>query len=166
MRTPGAEAGDSRAPTWYLVVTGVLAFGVLLGVWIALVGSADRQDDVAGVITAAIGATIGWVVTVEGRAVPRVRRRDLVQLARLLPELVTGTVAVYVATWRRVRHGGPAGGYRTIATDADGGGWAAARRSSVVTYLTSFTPESIVVDVDEDTGQATIHDFVARGAER
>jgi multisubunit Na+/H+ antiporter MnhE subunit len=153
-------AEDGRAPTWYLVATGLVAFGVLLGTWIALVGSADRQDDVAGLIVAAVGTAAGWVVTVRGRAVPRVHRADLILLVRLLPGLVTGAMAVYAATWKRVRRNGPPSGYRTVATDASGGGWAAARRSSVITYLQSFTPETILVDLDEDTGEATVHDFV------
>lgn len=159
----GSEAEDSRAPTWYLVTTGLVAFGTLLGIWIALVGAADLQDNIAGLIVAAVGTATGWVVTVQGKAVPRVHLADLAALARLLPELVTGSVAVYAATWRRARRHGPPSGYRTVATDASGGGWRAARRSSVVTYLTSFTPESILVDLDEDTGAATMHDFVARG---
>ncbi len=156
----GPEAEDSRAPTWYLVTTGLVAFGTLLGVWIALVGQADLQDNITGLIVAAVGTGTGWVVSVQGRAVPRVHLRDLAALSRLIPELVTGTVTVYAATWRRVRHGGPPSAYRKVGTDATGGGWRAARRSSVVTYLTSFTPQSILVDLDEDTGEATMHDFV------
>lgn len=157
----GSEAEDSRAPTWYLVATGVVAFGTLLGVWIALVGQADLQDNLAGLVVAAAGTGAGWLVTVRGRAVPRVRLADLVELARLMPELVTGAAAVYAATWRRVRHGGPPSGYRTVGTDATGGGWRGARRASVVTYLASFTPQSILVDLDDETGEAIMHDFVA-----
>lgn len=159
----GKESEDSGAPRWYLVATGLVAFGTLFGVWIALVGAADLQDNVAGLIVGGAGTASGWVVTVRGRAVPRVHLADLAALARLLPELVTGAVAVFAVTWRRARHGEPPSGYRTVDTDAAGGGWRAARRSSVVTYLTSFTPESILVDLDEDTGAATIHDFLARG---
>lgn len=157
------ETEGSRAPTWYLVLTGLVAFGSLLGVWIALVGSVDIQDNIAGLIVAAVGTATGWVVTLGGRAVPRVRRGDMVELARLMPRLVTGTASVYAATWSRVRHAGPPSGYRTVSTDVGGGGWPAARRSSVVTYLISFTPESILIDLDEDTGAATLHDFVMRG---
>ena len=87
------EAEESRAPTWYLVLTGLVAFGSLLGVWIALVGSVDIQDNIAGLIVAAVGTATGWVVTLGGRAVPRVRRGDMVELARMMPRLVTG--------WRR-----------------------------------------------------------------
>lgn len=162
-RHSGNETDAGRAPTWYLVLTGLLAFGSLFGVWIALVGAVDIQDDVAGLIVAAAGSASGWVVTVGGRAVPRVRRRDLLELARVAPGLATGAVSVYAAAWRRARHGGPPSGYRTVGTDVTGGGWPAARRSPVVTYLSSFTPESILVDLDANTGVATMHDFVARG---
>lgn len=157
-----SEAEDSRAPIWYLVLTGLVAFGVLFGVWIALVGSAGRQDDVAALVAAAVGAGVGWSINVRGRAVPQLRWRDVTDLARLGPQVVTQTVRVFAATWRRARGEGPPSGYRTIQTDATGGGWAASRRSSMLTFILSFAPETVLVDLDEETGEATVHDFVAR----
>ena len=60
---------------------------------------------------------------------------------------------------------GPPGGVRSVATDVRGGGWPAARRSGLVGGLLSFTPNTIVIDIDAETGVATVHDFVERPSE-
>ncbi len=157
---PPADDRDGRPPTAYLIAATVLSGGVMLGVWIALVGQADLQDNVAGLCVAAVGALFGWLVSVQGRAVPQFRAKDLRRVALLGPQLVTETVGIYAATWRRVRGRGAPGGYRRVATDAVGGGWRSARRNGVEVALLSFTPASIVVELDAETGVATVHDFV------
>jgi hypothetical protein len=95
--------------------------------------------------------------------VPELRRADLARLARFGPAMVTETVGVYAATWRRARGRGAPSGFRMLPTDVEGGGWRSARRSGVVTALLSFTPDTIVVDIDAETGSAKVHNFVARG---
>ncbi len=160
--TGPVEERGGRPRARHLVVGAAVSFGVLLGVWIALVGQADLQDNIAGLIAAAVGVLVGWLVSVQGRAVPQLRRGDLARVARLGPEVCRQTVGIYAATWRRVRGLGPPGGFRTVATDVGGGGWRSARRGAVVGALLSFTPDTIVVDIDTDTGVATVHDFVAR----
>jgi multisubunit Na+/H+ antiporter MnhE subunit len=159
-RHPAGLEGGVRPPLKYLIAGAFVAFGVLLGVWIALVGQADLQDNIAGLVAAGVGVLIVWFVSVEGRAVPSFRRSDVGALFRLAPQLCRQTVGVYVATWRRARGYGPPGGVRTIATDVRGGGWPAARRSGLVGALLSFTPSTIVIDIDAETGVATVHDFV------
>ena len=161
-RHPAGFEGGPRPPVARLIAGAVVAFGVLLGVWIALVGQADLQDNVAGLVAAGAGVLLMWFVSVEGRAAPSFRRSDLGALARLGPQLLRQTVGVYVATWQRARGYGPASGVRFVATDVSGGGWPAARRSGVVGALLSFTPDTIVIEIDADTGVATVHDFVAR----
>ena len=146
----------------YLIAGACVVFGGLLGVWIALVGQADLQDNVAGLVAAGVGVVVAWFVTVEGRAVPSFRRSDVGSLVRLGPRLCRQTVGVYVATWRRARGYGPPSGVRRVATDVSGGGWPAARRSGLVGGLLSFTPNTIVIDIDAETGVATVHDFVKR----
>ncbi len=146
----------------YLVAAGLVAGGVLLGVWISLVGQADLQDNVAGLIVAAVGLLAGWLLTVRGRAVPQFRRGDLMRIAAFAPQMVTQTAGVYAATWRCVRGRGKPSGLRMVATDVGGGGWRSARRSGVVAALLSFTPDTIVIEIDAETGVATVHDFVAQ----
>ena len=156
---------ESGPSVTYLIGAALAAFGVLFGVWIALVGQADLQDNVAGLVAAGVGVVAGWFVTVRGRAVPQLRRSDVVEVARLGPALCCQTIGVYRAAWRRVRGLGPPGGFRTVATDVGGGGWSAARRSAIVGALLSVTPNTIVVDIDAQSGVATVHDFVARPSE-
>jgi multisubunit Na+/H+ antiporter MnhE subunit len=157
----GADRGD-RPSVAYLIGAGLVAFGALFGVWIALVGQADLQDNLAGLVAAGVGVAVGWFVTVGGRAVPQLRRSDLVEVVRLGPALCRQTIGVYRAAWRRAQGLGPPGGFRTMATDVGGGGWTAARRSAIVGALLSVTPGTIVVDIDADSGLATVHDFVAQ----
>jgi multisubunit Na+/H+ antiporter MnhE subunit len=164
-RHPAGLEGGGRPPLRYLLAGACVAFGVLLGVWIALVGQADLQDNVAGLVAAGAGVLVAWFVSVEGRAVPSFRRSDVGALVRLGPQLCRQSVDVYVATWKRARGYGPPGGVRTVATDVSGGGWPAARRSGLVGGLLSFTPNTIVIDIDADTGVATVHDFVKRPTE-
>lgn len=162
---PAAPESDSLPSVAYLIAVAVVAGGILLGAWIALVGQADLQDNIAGLCVAGFGLLVGWLVSVQGRAVPQFHRSDLATIAGLGPRLVAETIAVYAATWRRVRGHGGCSGFRTLATDAGGGGWRSARRSGVVAALLSFTPDTVVVDIDAQTGVATVHDFVARVAQ-
>jgi hypothetical protein len=157
---PAGLEGGARPSLRYLIAGAFLAFGVLFGVWIALVGQADLQDNVAGLVAAGAGVLIVWFVSVEGRAVPSFHRSDLGVLFRLGPQLCRETAGVYLATWRRAWGYGPPGGTRTVATDVRGGGWPAARRSGMVGGLLSFTPNTIVIDIDAETGVAIVHDFV------
>lgn len=143
-------------------MTFLVAGAVLVGVWIALVGQADLQDNVAGLIAGTVSLVVGWVVSVRGRAVPQFRAGDLRRIAVLAPHLVSETASVYAATWRRARGRGAPSGYRTVHTDVGGGGWASARRSGVVVALLSFTPAAVVIDVDPESGDAVVHDFAAR----
>jgi multisubunit Na+/H+ antiporter MnhE subunit len=157
-----AGTDRDRASILYLLVAGSVAGGVLLGVWIALVGQADLQDNIAGLIAVGTALVFAWLVSVRGRAVPQFRRADLVRIAAFAPQTITQTAGVYVATWRRVRGRGQPGGFRTVTTEVGGGGgWRSARRSGVVAALLSFTPDTIVIDIDAETGVATVHDFVA-----
>jgi multisubunit Na+/H+ antiporter MnhE subunit len=162
---PAGLEGGARPPVRYLVAGAFVVFGVLLGVWIALVGQADFQDNLAGLVVASAGVLVAWFVSVEGRAVPSFRRSDVGALVRLGPQLCRQTVSVYVATWQRARGYGPPSGVRRVATDVSGGGWPAARRSGLVGGLLSFTPNTIVIDIDPETGVATVHDFVASSTE-
>jgi hypothetical protein len=159
---PAADR-DGRPPVPY-VVAFVLAAGVVLfGTWVALVGQSDLQDDVAGGVAAVIGVFAGWMVSDKGRAIPQFRFADIKRIVGFGPQLATQTIGIYAATWRRVRCGQGSSGMRTVTTDVGGGGWRAARRSAVVGALLSFTPDTIVIDIDAETGLATVHDFVAEG---
>ncbi|MCU4182781.1 Na+/H+ antiporter subunit E [Acidiferrimicrobium sp. IK] len=162
---PAGGDRDERPRVAYLVAVTLVSGGLMFGVWIALVGQADLQDNLAGLCVSGAGALFGWLVAARGRAVPQLRAGDLRRLVLLGPQLVAQTVAVYRATWRRARGRGEPGGYRTVPTDAGGGGWRSSRRSAVEAALLSFTPATVVVDIDAETGTAAVHDFVTRGGD-
>jgi hypothetical protein len=65
-----ATDGDGRPSTGYLIGAGLVAGGVLFGVWIALVGQADLQDNVAGVMVVATCLVAGWLVPVQDGRCP------------------------------------------------------------------------------------------------
>lgn len=156
--------GERRErPGWaYCALFAGLTFALLFWLWILLVGELDLEDALAGVVAAAAGTGAGWAATHAGRALPQLRRRDAARLARAVPALFTETVAVYGAAARHAL-GRPIGAAtRTVPTDAAGGGWAAARRSSVVGALESLTPGRIVIDIDHESGDAVVHELRAR----
>ena len=113
----------------------------------------------AGLVAAAAGLSLGWLVSVRGRAIPQLRWGDVRTLVALGPKMVTESIAVFAATWSRVRGRGSPSRTRTVTTDVGGGGWQAARRSGVVAALLSAAPATVVIDIDAESGEALVHDF-------
>ena len=109
MTGPIGEDRNARPSVPYLIGAALVVFGVLFGVWIALVGQADLQDNAAGLVTAGVGVVVAWFVSVRGRAVPQLRRSDMVEMIRLGPALCRQTIGVYRVAWRR------AGGWALLA---------------------------------------------------
>lgn len=143
-------------------VAAVVSFGLLFWLWTLLVGAIDLEDVLAGLVTAAAACGVGWLATQRGRATPRFAARDLAELARMAPRLLTETAEVYAAAARHAT-GRPVGGRtRTVRTDVRGGGWPGARRSAVVAALQSFTPGRIVIELDTESGEALVHELHAR----
>ncbi|MGH9171643.1 MAG: Na+/H+ antiporter subunit E [Acidimicrobiales bacterium] len=157
------DSSDGETPPRRLLAAGAaISFSLLLGMWIALVGAFDIQDLVAGAVAASVSVGVGYLISQRGRALPSFHRGDLRLFAGLLPRMFTETVEVYVQTARRARHGGQPSRLRTVATDAQGGGWRGARRSAVIGAVLSATPNTVLVDIDAG-GMATVHEFVVRG---
>lgn len=160
---PHREDGRPDRPRPILMVLGgLLAFGVLLGVWIALAGQPDTQDLVAGSATAVVAVATGYYVSRQGRALPGFRWTDVGMLVALPGQLVVETWQVFVAAARKLAGKEMAGSWSTVAvdTDTESGGWRAARRDAVLTVLMSASPNTIVVDIDADAGTALIHRMV------
>jgi multisubunit Na+/H+ antiporter MnhE subunit len=145
-----------------MVLGGLLTFGLLLGVWIALAGQPDTQDLVAGSATAVVAVAIGFSVSRQGRALPGFRWTDVGMLVALPGQLVVETWRVFVAAARKLAGKDVAGSWSTVAVDTgtESGGWRAARRDAVLTALMSASPNTIVVDIDADAGTALIHRMV------
>ena len=161
------DAGADRPRTVLVVLGGVLAFGCLLGVWIALAGQPDDQDLVAGSGSAAVAVAVGFFVSQRGRALPSIRLADLKLLVALPKKVVVETGQVFVAVVRKAAgKGEQTGSWGTIPLSPPTGheisstGWPAARRDSVLTVLLSAAPNTIVADIDAAAGTALIHSLV------
>jgi multisubunit Na+/H+ antiporter MnhE subunit len=156
---------DPEQPRWVLVVLGgLVAFGALVGVWIALAGQPDEQDLVAGACAAAVCVLLGLVVGRAGQVLPSFTRRDLALVASLPKKVVVETAQVFAMAARKpFEAGGAVGTWSTVPVDtpptaADGtGGWRAARRDAVLSALMSASPRTIVVEIDTGARTALIH---------
>jgi hypothetical protein len=160
-RVTGAPiVDDAPPPPPRLVLAGVVAFVVMLGMWIALVGEWDVQDVITGACADAAAITFGWFVSRGGRALPALHREDLAELARIVPRTVVETGRVFAAAARRAAGGGQGGVMITVQTGPGAPGWRGARRAGVLGALLSVTPNSYVVDLEPETGRATVHELV------
>lgn len=153
---PGPER-----PRWLFLVTGgLLCAGALLGMWIVLAGQPDAQDLVAGSVAAVLAVGVGYLVSQRGRMVPSVRAADLQTLAAVPWQVVAETGQVFALAARKAS-GRPAapGALCTVPLDAgpDVRGWPAARREAVLTALLSAAPNTVVVDIDMESGTALVH---------
>lgn len=160
--------GDQEPPAvWLVILGGVVTFAVLLGVWIALVGQVDEQDLVGGScplhqplgqVAAAAAVAVGFVVSRNGRALPRLRRCDLSKICRFPAALVVDSAKVFALAARKACGRQVAGGsWVEVPVYIEGDSWRAARRASVDTVLMSVTPGDIVVDLDHRQGTALVH---------
>lgn len=143
-----------------LILAVVVAFVLLVGMYIALVGEWDSQDLVTGAGAAGAALVAGGFVSQWGRALPAFRRRDLAEVARIVPRTVVETVQVFAAAARQVRGHGEPSRTLTVETDSGAPGWRGARRAGVLGALLSVTPNSYVIDLDPQSGSATIHELV------
>lgn len=163
-----AGGRDPDAPrTPFVVAGGLVTFGILLGVWIALAGAADGQDLVAGAAASAVAVGAGYLLSRRGKALPRLTTGDLPTLGRLPLRLVVESAQVFALAARKAcgRRVAP-GTWVEVPVVVDGSGWRAARRDSVVTLLMSMTPNDIVADLDADTGVALVHRLIGGKPDR
>ena len=128
--------------------------GVSLGIWLLTlstfswaelaVGSACSL--IVGVVAAAVQRTVGvrWAATASA-----LRPLHVVPLA-----IVTDAAQVVPLPFRRR---GLRGRFETVDVDAAGSSPEAATRRAIATLATTVTPASIVIDVDGESGDMTIH---------
>jgi hypothetical protein len=136
-------------------------FAGLLVLWLALVGTVQDVERIAGLSAAAIGATAAEVVRSQGLLRFRVEWRWLRLLWKPLLRVVPDFFVVLAALPRRSRGqfvelDFPTGGKRAVD---------AGRRAFAV-VAPSLAPNRLVVDVDAESGQALVHDLVPSSAPR
>ena len=130
-------------------------FAVLLVLWLVFVGTVQDVEIIAGLCAAAIGATAAEVVRSQGLLGFRVEWRWLRQTSKPLLRVIPDFFVVLVALARR-----RPGGFRTVPFPTGGTRDVDAGRRAFITLASSLGPNSLVIDVDEESGEVLVHDLV------
>jgi hypothetical protein len=133
---------------------------LLFGFWVLLVGTGDWLELLAGGCAASLAAA--------AQAVARRRsgRHTLVGLreaARAAPVLWRALVELGLVLGS-LRSGRPHGAFRRLAVPVRGRGAPRTGLRALATLVGTFPPNTIVVDVDPETGDALVHDLDPRRA--
>jgi hypothetical protein len=136
-------------------------FAALFLLWLALVGTVQDVEQIAGLGAAAIGATVAEVIRSQGLLRYRVEWRWLRLLWKPLWRVVPDFFLVLSALVRR-----PHGRFRSLEFPAGGERAVDAGRRAFAVVAPSLAPNRLVVDVDKETGRALVHDLVPSSAPR
>ena len=142
-----------RVPAWLAWFAGLFLL------WLLLVGNLAGTERIAGLFAAAIGATAAEIVRSLGLFEFRVERRWLARTPKQLASAFFGFFVV-LRTLARPRSGTfrtaefPTGGERAV--DHGRRAWAA--------FAGSLGPNTLVVDLDPNSGLALLHDLVSQAA--
>jgi multisubunit Na+/H+ antiporter MnhE subunit len=141
----------TRVAAWLAWFAGLLLF------WLALVGTVEDLELVAGLCAAALGATAVEVVRSQGLLRLRVEWRWLRQLWKPLLRVLPDFFVVLAALARP-----PRGRMRTVDFPTGGQRDVDVGRRAFVALASSLAPNSLVVDLDEESGAALVHELVPR----
>jgi multisubunit Na+/H+ antiporter MnhE subunit len=136
-------------------------FVVLNGVWLALVATLNWQEEIAGVISAAIGATAAEAVQAQGLIQARLKLRWLGGLWIVPWGVVQETWLVFAILARaivrreRVRGRFVCELYPHVGEDP-----ADEARRALYKIEASIAPNTYVVGYDEETGSMLLHQLV------
>jgi multisubunit Na+/H+ antiporter MnhE subunit len=142
----------------------LLRWLVLMVIWLALTDTKNTQDVLAGIVAAALGATVAGLVTRRGSPKPVAKSLALLQLGprrllRPLGRLVVDTGILTAALGRRLAGRRVRGSFRAVRFRPD-----APRRSAAGRALTevwgSLTPNRYVVGTDDEEQLLLIHELV------
>jgi hypothetical protein len=133
--------------------------GGLFVLYLALVGTVQELELVAGLAAAAIGATATEVVRSQGLLRYRVEWRWIRRGARQLLHVVPDFFRVLAVLPRR-----PRGAFRTVPFPAGGERNIDRGRRAFAAYAASIAPNRVVIDFDPERGEALVHDLLPRAA--
>ena len=142
-----------RLVTWLAWALGLLVL------WLLLVGTVARQEVLAGVAAAAIGATAQEVVRSLGLLRARLEWRWLRRIGRPLLRVVPEFLGLMVALLTR-----RAGTFRRLEFPTGGQRPADVGRRAFVTFAGSISPARLVVDADRDGGAVLVHELGGGGS--
>lgn len=126
--------------------------------WIALTGTLDVQELVAGAVCAATAATVAELVRVQDYRRFQPDPRWLLRLPRLVwlvigdSLIVLKAIVLHVSRRRRID-----GAFRAFVIDPGGDDGRSSAFRAVLTTAISMTPNTYVVGLDEKDGVVLVH---------
>jgi hypothetical protein len=139
----------------------VVWFVVLNLVSLALVATFNWQEEIAGVIASAIGATAAEAVQEQGLVQTRLKLRWLAGLWRLPYNVLIETWQVFGALFRQLAGGQRIGGrFYCVFFPHTGDHPEDEAQRALYKLEASIAPNSYVVGYDEETGSMLLHELV------
>jgi multisubunit Na+/H+ antiporter MnhE subunit len=143
------------------VLFWLICFGLLFGLWLALVGGTSWNEQIGGLIAAAVAAAAAEIVRRQGLLSYRV---PLGLLGGLLPvawEVVRQFVLLQVVLLRAlVTRRAPRGAFAAHSRDTGGDTPRGRGVRAFAGWLGSLAPNTVVVDVDRADGVLLEHHLV------
>jgi multisubunit Na+/H+ antiporter MnhE subunit len=132
--------------------------------WLFLLyqGDLSRIDVIAAACAATLGAAAAEVARTVSAPGVRIEPRWVAR-AWSVPWQVVGEFGLL--TWALVARRGRPGRFRTVPFPGRGGGPATRGRRAFIAFAVTLSPNSYVVDVDEEQGTAFVHELVPRAGE-
>jgi multisubunit Na+/H+ antiporter MnhE subunit len=149
------------------VLFWLLGFGLLYGLWLALVGGTTWNEQIAGLAAATVAATAGEVVRRQGLLSFRVPVALLGALPRRLWDVLREFALLQVVLLRALlTRRAPRGGF--VSHERDTGGDTARGRGlrAFAGWVGSLAPNTVVVDIDREKGVLLEHHLVRGKASR
>jgi hypothetical protein len=145
------------------IVVWLAWYAVLNVVWLLLVATFNWQEEIVGVVAAAIAATTAEALHEQGLVRARVTLNALAGMGGIPWRVVTETCIVFAALWRQLVHGKAIGGsFHCLLFPATGDRAEDEARRALYKIGASVAPNSYVVGYDEETGSMLVHELVPR----
>jgi multisubunit Na+/H+ antiporter MnhE subunit len=136
---------------------------VMMALWAAIGDSLATDELLAGAGAAAITALVARAACHRAGLRYRMRLGWLLPALRLPGQVVTDTVAVYLALWRKLTRGeDPPGGFAEVPVDPGEDGPDGVVRRALIIGGRSFTPNAFVLDIDAERRVMVVHQLVTR----
>jgi multisubunit Na+/H+ antiporter MnhE subunit len=140
---------------------GIAWWAALMAAWLLFVESLALAEVLAGVVASAVAAGTAEAVRERGYVRFSPRARWLVRVPRVGWQILTDCWILGGALVEQIRGRRTVRGvmYRVPIAYGDDSSQAAARRA-LLNFAVSITPNSYVLDLDEDTSTALVHQLV------
>jgi multisubunit Na+/H+ antiporter MnhE subunit len=132
----------------------------LVLLWLAFVDTFARQEVIAGLVAAAIAATVAELVRSQELIRFRLDPRWLRGLPGLPWQVLRDTWLLTVALWRHCTGHPVRGVFRVVPFPSEARDNRSSARRTLVTVVASVAPNTVVVGVEGDEGELLVHQLV------